>query len=45
MKIFINRNIARWVMTGLLGKDAKWFLGFSRQLTAKELYATKRNQD
>ena len=45
MKLLIRRNVFGWVMTGLLGKDAKWFLGFSRQPTDKEIDAPKRNQN
>ncbi len=30
MKLLINANIYGWVMTGLLGKNARWFFGFSR---------------
>ena len=30
MKILVNENVFGWIMTGLLGKDAKWFLGYSK---------------
>jgi len=30
MKILFNKKLLHWTMTGLLGKHAKWFLGFSR---------------
>ncbi len=29
MKLLINEDIFGWKLTGLLGKDAKWFLGYS----------------
>jgi hypothetical protein len=45
MKLLIRRNVFGWVMTGLRGKDAKWFLGFSRQPADKEIDAAKRNQN
>ena len=30
MKLLLNDEVFGWRMTGLLGKDARWFLGFSR---------------
>lgn len=30
MKLLLNDNVFGWRMTGIIGKDAKWFLGFSR---------------
>lgn len=30
MKLLIRENVFGWIMTGLIGKDAKWFLGFSK---------------
>ena len=35
MKLLLKSNVWRWNMTGILGKDAKWFFGFSR--SQKEL--------
>lgn len=29
MKILIHKNVFGWRMTGLIGNDNKWFLGFS----------------
>jgi hypothetical protein len=29
MQLLINEDIFGWKLTGLLGKDAKWFLGYS----------------
>lgn len=29
MKIVINKNVYGWVMTGIIGKDGKWFIGYS----------------
>ena len=29
MELLINDNVYGWKMTGLLGKDGKWFFGFS----------------
>ncbi len=31
MKVLINANVYGWVMWGFLGKNAKWFFGFSKQ--------------
>lgn len=31
MKILVNANVYGWRMTGLLGKGAKWFFGFSKK--------------
>lgn len=30
MKVLINKKVFGWKMTGLLGKDGKWFFGFSK---------------
>lgn len=30
MKFYWKENVHGWVMTGIVGKDAKWFIGFSR---------------
>lgn len=37
MKILFVENVYGWVMTGLLGKDGKWFLGYSH--TPREVAA------
>ena len=29
MKLVINKNISGWVMTGLIGRYGKWFIGLS----------------
>lgn len=31
MKILLGDDVYGWIMWGILGKDAKWFLGFSKQ--------------
>ena len=31
MKLLWNANVFGWHMTGLLGKGAEWFFGFSRK--------------
>jgi len=33
VKFIWNERIAFWKMTGIIGENADWFLGFSRQLT------------
>lgn len=35
MKILINDNLFSWNMTGLLGKGARWFFGFSRMIPGR----------
>jgi hypothetical protein len=30
MKLYWRQNVYGWVMTGLVGKKARWFFGFSR---------------
>lgn len=30
MRVVIAKNIYGWIMTGLIGKNGKWFLGFSK---------------
>lgn len=36
MKFIWNERIAFWKMTGIIGENADWFFGFSRQLTLEE---------
>lgn len=31
MRLMINTNVYGWIMWGILGKDAKWFLGFTKE--------------
>ena len=31
MKVLYRADVFGWNMTGLLGKDAKWFFGYSRE--------------
>lgn len=33
MKLLLNANVYGWRMTGLLGKDGAWFVGFSKRPT------------
>lgn len=30
MKILWRSNVFGWIMTGIIGKNAKWFFGFSK---------------
>lgn len=36
MKILIRANVYGWIMTGLLGKKAEWFFGYSRRPVGKD---------
>jgi len=36
VKFIWNERIAFWKMTGIIGENADWFFGFSRQLTLEE---------
>ena len=36
MKLYFKTNVHGWIMTGILGKDAKWFFGYSRKPTNAE---------
>ena len=29
MKIVFNKDIYGWIMTGIIGKNGRWFIGFS----------------
>lgn len=35
MKILLSSNVYRWKMTGILGKNGKWFFGYSTRKNAK----------
>lgn len=40
MKFYFKKYVYQWVMTGLVGKDGMWFLGYSKRptlLTVSEL--------
>lgn len=41
MRFVFKQNIYSWIMTGIIGKDGKWFLGFSKvaPMTLEERYA------
>lgn len=30
MRLLYRENVYGWIMTGLLGKEGKWFIGFSK---------------
>ena len=30
MKLLFNKKYSAWTMTGLLGEEAKWFIGYSK---------------
>lgn len=30
MRLLLRANVYGWVMTGLMGKGGKWFIGYSR---------------
>ena len=31
MKLLLNENVYGWKMTGLIGSDGAWFIGFSKR--------------
>ena len=31
MRLLLNENIFGWKMTGFLGKNGRWFLGYSKE--------------
>ena len=42
MRIMINEYANGWLMTGLLGAYARWFIGFSYQYGIPEKIKTKK---
>jgi len=45
MKLYFRKFIYHWQLTGIVGKDGRWFLGFSKNISFPRTKELKVEQD